>query len=533
MSVLGGGSAISPDGGSVAFVATTDGVPKLWVRTLDSVASRQLPDTEGALLPFWSPDGQALGYFSKGYLRRVDASGGASTALTPVSSPRGGSWGADDTIVFAAGAGPMLKVAASGGTPSPLTSLEGNEIGHRWPRFLPDGRTLFFYVQGEHPGVYMTTLDRPDTKRQVVTASHDAAYVPSRDGKPGYVLRVQGDALVAQPFDLSTTRLTGPLVAIPAAGNAATNSGAGRSYLSVAHDGTILYTAGTSQYQLKWFSPDGTPLATVGPPDRYVGLRISPNGTETMAFIDDATGSRDIWRLELTRNVRSRVTFDNQGNFGIWSPDGQRIAFTGLTRQTLFEKGAGETAQGRALLRADYALYPADWSRDGLLYTTVTPATNYDVWLLSMGAAGKATPLFQSPAAERHAQFSPDGRWIVFSSDESGRDEVYVQAFPNATTRRVVSTGGGGYPRWGKKGNGLFYVSADNRLVAVPVSFKGSSVDVGEARFVMRLIEPPAAQLHPYDVAPDGRVLALAPPSGAQGHVALTVLVNWQAALRR
>ena len=252
LSVQGGGSAISPDGRHVASVATTDGIPKLWVRALDSVTSREFPDTEGALLPFWSPDGRALGYFSKGYLRRVDLSGGASTALTPVSSPRGGSWSANGTIVFAEGAGPMQKIGASGGSPSPLVGLGATEISHRWPRFLPDGRTLFFYVQGEQPGVYMTTLDRPDVKRQVVRATQDAAYVPG-DGVPGHVLRVQGDALVAQPFDLSTARFTGPVIAIPGAGNAATNT-ANRSYLSVANDGTILYTAGTSRYQLTWMA---------------------------------------------------------------------------------------------------------------------------------------------------------------------------------------------------------------------------------------------------------------------------------------
>ena len=267
LSIQGGGSAISPDGRHVALVAKREGVSTLWVRALDSVTSRELSDTEGASLPFWSPDGRALGYFAKGSLKRVDASGGASTALTPVPSPRGGSWSTDGTIVFAEGAGPMHRIVASGGTPSPLTSLEGNELSHRWPRFLPDGRTLFYFVQGERPGIYLTTLDRPDEKRQVAAASHDAAYVPSRDGKPGYVLRVQGDALIAQPFDLSTARFTGPSVAIPGAGNAAAHASSNRSYLSVAGDGTILYTAGTSRYQPTWFSSDGSALSTVGPPD--------------------------------------------------------------------------------------------------------------------------------------------------------------------------------------------------------------------------------------------------------------------------
>ena len=214
--------------------------------------------------------------------------------------------------------------------------------------------------------------------------------------------------------------------------------------------------------------------------------------------------------------------------------DGKRIVFSGLTRQTLFEKGAGETDPGRTLLRSEYGVFPIDWSLDGehLLYTTLTP-TGYDVWMLPMRAAGKATPLFQSPAVEYQGQFSPDGRWITFTSNESGREEVYVQAFPNAKTRQLVSTGGGNYPRWGKKGSELFYRSLDGRLVAVPLGFKGSSVNVGQQRIGMRLIEPPGVQLYPYDIASDGRVLAMAPASGAASGLSLTVLVNWQAALRR
>ena len=191
-------------------MAKVEGVSRLWVRPLDSIESQELPDTDDAQFPFWSPDGRSLAYFAHGSLRRVDATGGASTVLTSVVEPRGGSWSADGTIVFSESVGPLQRISASGGTRSSLTTLAAAEVSHRWPRFLPDGRTLFFFVQGDRPGVYLTALDRGGEKQRVADASVDAAYVPPRGTGPGYVLMVQGDSLVAQPFDVDSMRIHWP-----------------------------------------------------------------------------------------------------------------------------------------------------------------------------------------------------------------------------------------------------------------------------------------------------------------------------------
>jgi Tol biopolymer transport system component len=531
-SSLGGGSAISPDGRAVAFVARVESVSRLWIRPLDSITAQELPDTDDAHFPFWSPDGRSLAYFARGSLRRVEASGGASTTLASVLEARGGSWGADGTIVFADGVGPLQKISASGGTPSPLTTLVDPEVSHRWPRFLPDGRTLFFFIQGGRPGVYLTAVDRGGEKQRIADASADAAYVPPQGNGPGYVVMVQGDSLVVQPFDVASMRITGPATTIPGAGSALTFTGASRSNLSVANDGTIVYASGSNRYQMTWFDTHGNRQSDVGTPDRYVGLRIAPDGSQALTFVDDAVGNRDIWRVDVTTGARTRVTADNRGGFGIWSPDGRRIAFTGMDRRTLFEKSASGEPGERPLLRYDHQVFPSDWSRDGkyLVYTTMSPG--YDVMAFVIGGESRPMPVVRSPAADMHGQLSPDGQLLAFTSNESGRNDVFVESFPDPTNPRRVSADGGSYPRWSRRGDELYFLSLDGQLVAVPVQLTGTSATPRAPRPVMRLIEPPAILLHPYDIAPDGRILALTPVSGAGTDISLTVLVNWQAALQ-
>jgi Tol biopolymer transport system component len=533
----GGGSAISPDGQRVAFVAVTNGTPRLWIRALDSLRARELQDTDGARLPFWSPDSSAIGYFTSSELRRIDVSGAAAVAVARTPDSRGGTWNRDGTIVFSPSAiGPLYRVNASGGTPTPLTALSAGESTHRWPRFLPDGRTLLYFVQGTQPGVYLTTLDRPGDAKLLFNAGSDATYVPGERNSPGYLLWIARDTVMAQPFDPVSAQLTGSVVAVPGTADVASFVSTNRGSLSVSNEGTLLYSAGGSRYQLKWFGPDGTAHGTVGVVDQYIGLGLSRDGQEVLVTIRDAATNGDLWRVDLATGARSRVTSGGSGWYAVWSPDSHQVAFTALGRREVLQamntRGGGEL---QTLSTFDVQVYPSDWSRDGqhLAYTANSPGTSSDVWLLAMTGARKPTPLLQSPFSERHAQFSPDGRLLAFTSNDTGRDDVYVQSFPDATTRRMVSSVGGAYPRWGSGGRVLWYRGPDSRLMSVPVRRVGSSVEVGTPSAVMRLGDAVGVHPYPYDVAADGRILALTPASGALGDLTLSVLTNWLAALER
>jgi Tol biopolymer transport system component len=529
---VSGGSAISPDGRSVAFVAGANGTSRLWIRMLDSVTARELQDTDGAKLPFWSPDSRSLGFFTSGDLRRIDVAGGAARLLTRAPDPRGGAWSANGTIVFSpAGFGPLQSVSASGGKPVPLTKLVEGETSHRWPQFLPDGRTMIYLRQGRSNGLFVATLDRPDDAKRVVDAQSQAVYFARPGDRQGYLLWVVRDTVVAQAFDPASTGITGSLVSVPGTEDVSSFSGTGRTSVTVSSGGTLLYSTGGSRYQLAWFRPDGTALGSVGPTEQYIGLRLSPDGGEAMVTIKDPAASGDLWRVDLANGARTRITSEGRGWYAAWSPDGQQIAFSasgGIDPQVASARGAGQAQRPWA---SDMPVYPSDWSRDGqyLAYTESSTDTSNDIWLLPTTGERKPAPLVRSPFTEFHGQFSPDGRWLAFTSNESGRDDVYVQSLFNADTRRLVSSGGGGYPRWGPTGRNLLYRAADGRLMNVPVRTVGSSVELGTPAAILRLVDPPGVHPYPYDVAPDGRILALIPAT--EGAPQLTVLMNWQAAL--
>jgi dipeptidyl aminopeptidase/acylaminoacyl peptidase len=414
-----------------------------------------------------------------------------------------------------------------------MTTLATGESTHRWPYFLPDGRALLYLSQGSKGnGVSITALDRPHDTKRLVDTSSNATYFARPGDRQGHLLWVVRDTLVAQPFDPASTEFTGPLVSVRGTEDVSAFSGTGRSSVSVSNDGTLLYQTGGSRYQLGWFGAEGTALGTVGATDQYVGLRLSPNGQEALVTIREG-GNGDLWRVDLARGARSRVTSEGRGWYAVWSPDGEQIAYSsqGTTGpEVMSARGAD---QARKLWTSDAQAYPSDWSRDGqyLAYTESHPDTSNDIWLFQMTGERKAVPLLRSPFTEFHPRFSPDGGWLAFTSNESGRDDVYVQRLRDRATRRLVSGGGGGYPRWSRDGRALNYRAADGRLMTVPVRMVGSSVELGTPAPILQLIDPPAVHPYPYDIAPDGRILALIP--AMEGRQELTVLMNWQSDLKR
>jgi len=457
--------ALSPDGRRLAFFASSEGQSLLWVRSLDSLSIQALAGTEGAVgasPPFWSPDSRFLGFFAGGKLKKIDASGGPpQTVCKAAAESRGGTWNRYGVIVFSLDPfGPLYRVSAAGGEPIPVTALDQSrlETSHRWPYFLPDGRHFLYFVrssQAESGGIFVGSLDGKETKRLLATTLN-AAYAP-----PGFLLFLRNETLMAQPFDSKELQLTGE--PFPVAERVAFNPGLGRGAFSVSENGMLAYRSGSGQInQPLWFDRGGKQIGSLGAAGLYLTLWLSPD--ETRAAVDRSdpqTGTNDIWLFDLLRGIPSRFTTDpaNDSN-PLWSPDGSRIVFTSNREgvRSLYQKIASGAGNEEVLLKSSEEKVPDDWSLDGLfiVYQTLNSKTKWDLWVLPMSGERQPFPFLQTDFNEQEAQFSPDGKWMAYTSDESGAPEVYVQTFPASGGRWRVSTGGGSQPKWRRDGRELF-----------------------------------------------------------------------------
>ena len=537
------GLAISPDGRLVAFVArSSDGI-KLWVRSLSSSTARELPGTDDAVFPFWSPDSRSLGFFAAGKLKRIDLAGGAPTVICNVGAGRGGTWNEEGVILFnSVNDGPLLRVSATGGIPEPFTVLDRSqgENSHRWPQFLPGGHSFLYYVRHqalERSGLYLGTTDKPQDKVRLMTTTSNGLYVPSGNSQSGHLFWMSNGALMAQTFEPAPGRVTGEAVRV--AEDVAVANASALIAASVSPDGTIVYhPAAARSYQLTWYGRDGKSLGAVGQPDAYVGPRISPDGKRVAVTLRG-----DVWQMELARGILTRVTFEG-GIIAdpLWSPDSQRISFAkGPTgNPTLFSKSASGTGAEDHLLDSRDTLYGQDWSPDGrailyLMQSNDLSSQALDLWILPLIGDKRPIPFMTTPFGEGRGQFSPDGKWIAYTSNESGRNEVYVQSFPASGAKWQISNNGGDWARWRRDGKELFYVAPNRDLRSVAIAGAPSSPEFGTPKvlFVLpaTLTLQGAQQLpYSYDVTPDGqRVLALLPT--APERPPLTVIVNWQAQL--
>ncbi len=541
--VLEGGSAISPDGRTSAYVAASNGVSNLWVRPLDSLTARELPGTEGVQDPFWSPDNRSLGFFAGGKLKRIDVSGGPPALLADAPNGRGGAWGEDGTILFSGSTSTALQqMRASGGSPSPATVLDAaqKETSHRWPEFLPGGRQFLYLVteSSDTPlnGVYLGSLDQPKKKTQLFRAGSNATYSRPRDKHPGYLLWLRENTLTAQVFDAKSGRLSGEPFAVPGAGMVAL-AGTNHAGLSVSNHSAILYTSGIGLNQLSWLSREGKVIGAAIPRlSDYASVRISPDGSRVASTIINPDGERDVSTIDLARGVETRVSSRSYGISGIWSPDGSTLVYFAGNGAHIAQKSASGAGQEEIIYEWPRSVFSDDWSPDGkdLLYEQGNAENHTELWLLPMTVAGrgdrKPRPYLRTQSNLLNAQFSPDGKWVSYTSDESGQQQVYVERFPAGGQRQQVSSGGGNFSRWRRDGKELLYIAPDRNLMAASVRTVGDGLAFTTPVPLFRTVAGTGPHIYTYDISPDGRrILAITP--AAEHSAALTLFMNWQAKL--
>ena len=525
-------SAVSPDGRAVVFAAAGGGEPaRLWVRPLESLAARALPGTEGARMPFWSPDSAAIGFFADGKLKRVSAQGGPVQALADVDGTLqfGGTWNSDGVILYSPGFGhPIHRIQAGGGQPAPVTqTLAGSASVHAYPFFLPDGRH-FIFSKARGPAAHeiqVASLNSTEAVK-VVDAESWAMYAS------GHLLYVKGGILMAQPFDADRLSITGD--AIPVSGSTAF---VGAVSFSASVEGTLLYRPLSTLSELVWVDRKGSRTSVAVPAATYTDVELSRDG-KRVAFTrwGADTSIQDVWVSDLERQITSRFTTQPPlNNVPIWSPDGRMIAFATTRNGALdiYQREVGSTGDDQALLKlaAPPIVFPSDWSRDGryLMYYRSDDKTQLDTWVLPL--TGDRTPrkVLGSNFNESQGQFAPSGKWFAYVSDESSQPQVYVQAFPAPAQRVQVSTTGGTQPRWGPDGRELFYLAPDGKLMTVSVRADDTfNADAPRPLFATQLDTRSLRQT--YAVFPDGQRFLLLQPTGS-GVSMLTVALNWPALL--
>lgn len=535
----GGPVAVSPDGRNLAFGATAeDGKNLLWVRPLNGLAAHALPGTEGASFPFWSPDSRFIAFFANGKLKKIEASGGRALAICDAGQDsRGGTWNREGMIVFApAPFGSLYRVPATGGVPTPVTKLdESSQTTHRWPWFLPDGRH-FLYLAGSlgvsgFQDIYVASLDSKESKL-LLHASSSTAYAQ------GHLLFLRERTLVAQPFDLKRLELVGD--ALPIAEEVNGWRPVRSAFFSASDNGILSYQAGGSGSvsRLAWLSREGKQISALGEQLPYFAPRLSTDGLRLAVVIEEP--SVNIWLYELPRGVNTRFTTGSGPDTSpVWSPDGSRIVFASARKGPfdLYQKPASGSGNEELLLHSAASKIPTDWSADGryIAFEQGDPKgnTRTDIWMLPMFGDRKPFPFVETQFDERGAQFSPDGRWIAYTSDESGQDEIYVAPFPGPGSKWRISTAGGEEPKWRRDGKELFFLAGDKKLMAAQVKGNGSTFEIGVVR--------PLFQIHGrkiggastvYDVSADGQRF-LVNTLAEENPSPLTLVVNWTADLKK
>ena len=533
--------SVSPDGRWLAYVGSDDQSRevRLWLRSLQDNTSQVLPGTGDAMAPFWSPDSRGIAFAANGRLMRIEVGGAPPTLVCPfppaTQNPTG-SWGPNDVIVFAGGR-TLWRVRARGGTPELLTRLDGSgETHHGFPWILPGGRRLLFtaYKALESTGVFAVDLDTGARTRVMENASN----VQYGDG---HLLFMRGSSLMAQPFDPATLTLSGEPVTLADAivGNVIIMRGGA---FSASQTGTLVYwpLTNSSGSRLVWSTPQGqqTPVEGTMPTNR--ALAVSPDGTRAAVIPMDLSGGVDLWIVDTRRGVRSRVTHDAQPTTAVWSHDGRRLYYSARNSGgALNIYRRGESGRGPEELVFEDATdkWITSVSSDGrsILYETQRPGLSWDVFVLTLDPKPSARALIETPFTDRWAQFSPDGQWIAYVSNDSAPSgfEVYVARYPGGAHRTQVSPAGGAFPRWNRAKSELFYYASNNSMMSAQLTLRPDGVDVGAVAPLFKTPAPEGFARTFFDVSADGRFLVSEPTTQASAGARLGLVTNWPALTRR
>ncbi len=524
---------VSPDGQKLVFSAlSAEDKWQLWVRPLDSLEAQPLPDTDYAVDPFWSPDSRSLAFGVQGKLKRLDLAGGSARIICDAPRMTGGTWSNDGVIVFGADYGSVLfQVSATGGEPKPVTindAVPGN-AGQSSPAFLPDGNHfLFTKLSHAKPGIWVGSLDSPVVK-QVMAEGSQAVYVT-----PGWLLLLRNDVLMAQMFDASSLALKGeanPIVTKPA------NYPDPDGVFSVSNTGVLIWQSSWERdYQLVWFDRAGKQVGTVGAP-----LKVSAGQEPHLSPDEKRVANKragNIWVTDLTRDNGIRLTTLFSQNL-IWSPDSHRIAYNSTNRegvQGIFQKAANGVGEEELLFNG--IVFPADWSPDGrfILFRRYGASTRFDIWGFALTGDRQGQALLNSAFDETYPQLSPDGRWLAYSSDESGSYEIYVRSFTVdgkvGDDKQRISTNGGKQPIWRGDGKELFYIASDGQMMAVAVKLGEAAFESSapQSLFKTKML---ARVVHEYDASADGQRFLIGTRIGESKAAPPTVILNWMAEMKR